>query len=39
MTAVILDEFILIQRKMPKQKYDYNKIKMEFMQSDFDEVK
>lgn len=24
---------------MPKQKYDYNKIKMEFMQSDFDEVK
>ena len=25
-------------KKMPKQKYDWNKIKMEFMLSEFDEV-
>lgn len=39
MTVVILDEFILIQRKMPKQKRDYKQLKVEFLKSDFDELK
>lgn len=39
MTVVILDEFILILKKMPKQKHDYKQLKIDFIQSDFDEVK
>lgn len=39
MTVVILDEFILILKKMPKAKYNRPALKLEYFKDDIDEVK